>query len=159
MRTAEHMILIFTTLFFNVTEQIHRYWTVVHTKRPERESEHSPTLVERLRMHGTRPSNRCFFSVVFTYGDYCCLECDSLYPSISLSTFRRKKLHPQAGQNIEVPGKDSNERLSSILVPVTKLHGVISCNTIAIVVTAVRIPTLIFTLTSVTLISRLTPFL
>jgi hypothetical protein len=43
MRTAEHIILVFTTLFFNVTQQIHRYWIFVHTKRPGHESEHSPT--------------------------------------------------------------------------------------------------------------------
>jgi hypothetical protein len=43
MCTAEHLILVVITLFFNVTQQIHMYWTVVRTKRPGHESERSPT--------------------------------------------------------------------------------------------------------------------
>jgi len=40
MRTAEHLILVVTPLFFNVTQQIHMYRTAVHAKRPRHESEH-----------------------------------------------------------------------------------------------------------------------
>jgi hypothetical protein len=101
-----------------------------------------------LRISGTRPSNRCLFSVIFTYEDYCRLECDSMCPSISLPAFRRHKLHPSLGWNVEAAGKGSNERLPSILVAVAKLHGVISQNTIIFAFTAVRIPTLIVILTS-----------
>jgi hypothetical protein len=49
MRPAERFILVVTTLFFNVTQQIHIYETVVHTKRPGHESEHSPTFSEEVK--------------------------------------------------------------------------------------------------------------